>query len=296
MTLLDDPAPSTVRSRSGARQLGFAPATNGLPERRRLYAPGRRITPSVSVVVPTLNEERNLPGVLSHLPACVDELVVVDGNSTDRTIEVALSLVPTARIVRQVRRGKGDALRCGFAASTGDAVVVLDADGSMAPSEIDLFLSALQSGSEFVKGSRFKEGGGSDDITLLRKVGNRALCSVFNTLYGTQFSDLCYGYLAFWRRCLPALDFDEDGFEVDTILNARSIRAGLRVSEVPSYEFSRQFGQSNLRTIRDGFRVLRAIGAERVADRPLGLQKRGESRGLVTRTSTGQGTVSSCLG
>jgi glycosyltransferase involved in cell wall biosynthesis len=235
-------------------------------------APG---SPRVSVVVPAYNEAKNLPLVFSRLPADVHEVIVVDGHSVDDTIEVAQALWPDVRIVLQNRRGKGNAMACGFAHSTGDIVVMLDADGSADPQEIGLFVTALTDGADFAKGTRFAAGGGSSDITRVRAWGNRWLNRIANLLFGTCYTDLCYGYNAFWAHCLPALDLDPrpdliggtlwgDGFEIETIINTRMAKARMRITEVPSYEYSRVHGSSNLNTWRDGARVLRALFIERV--------------------------------
>src|SRR5688572_31381819 len=119
--------------------------------------------PSVTVVIPTLNEAKNLPLVLAEIPAEY-EVVIVDGWSTDGTAEVARQVRPDAHILRQRRKGKGDALARGFASATGDIVVMLDADGSADPKEIPRFVEALVGGADFAKGSRFMPGGGSSDI------------------------------------------------------------------------------------------------------------------------------------
>jgi glycosyltransferase involved in cell wall biosynthesis len=220
--------------------------------------------PRVSVVIPTLNEGKNLPHVFGRLPHRLHEVIVVDGFSTDNTVEVARFLRPETRVVMQERPGKGDALRCGFAAATGDVIVMLDADGSADPGEIPEFVAALVAGADFAKGSRFRSGGGSADITALRRLGNRGLNGVVNLLFGTSYSDLCYGYNAFWRHCLDVIAVDCTGFEVETLINIRIARAGLVTREVPSYESQRIHGNSNLRTFRDGWRVLRTIVRERV--------------------------------
>jgi glycosyltransferase involved in cell wall biosynthesis len=231
--------------------------------------------PRVSVVIPTYNEARNLPHVFSLLPEDVHEVIVVDGRSVDDTIAVARSLRPDVRIVRQNRRGKGNAMACGFAAVTGDIVVMLDADGSADPREIPRFVQALVEGADYAKGTRFANGGGSADITRMRAWGNRWLNRSANLLFGTRYTDLCYGYNAFWEHCLAVLDLkpgdhDEDrkrwgdGFEIETIINTRVAKAKLRIVEVPSFEFERIHGQSNLNTWRDGLRVLRALAVERV--------------------------------
>ncbi|MEU0517237.1 glycosyltransferase family 2 protein [Streptosporangium sp. NPDC006007] len=219
---------------------------------------------SVSVVVPAMNEAANLPHVFATLPGWIDEVVLVDGNSTDDTVAVARALRPGLRVVTQSRRGKGNALIEGFAAATGDVIVMIDADGSTDGREIASFVTALVEGADFAKGSRYAAGGGSDDISPLRSLGNRLLTLATNRLYGTRYTDLCYGYNAFWARHLDALALDCDGFEIETLMNIRAARAGLVIREVPSHERSRIHGVSNLHAVRDGLRVLRTILRERV--------------------------------
>jgi glycosyltransferase involved in cell wall biosynthesis len=219
---------------------------------------------SISVVIPTLNEAANLPHVFARLPECIDEVVLVDGRSSDDTIAVARALLPSVRVVLQDGRGKGNALACGFAAARGEIIVMLDADGSTDPAEIPEFVDALLRGADFAKGSRFTQGGGSTDITPLRRVGNRLLNATVNALYGTEYTDLCYGYNAFWKTVLPTLNVTCDGFEVETLINVRAAKAGLSVAEVPSFEQERIHGVSKLHPVRDGLRVLRTILAERL--------------------------------
>ena len=219
--------------------------------------------PSVSVIVPTKNEELNLPHVLPGIPDWVHEVIIVDGYSTDDTIETALALRDDAFVVYQTGKGKGDALAAGFAAATGDIIVTIDADGSMAGEEINLFVGALMSGADYVKGSRFMQGGGTDDMEVHRFLGNKAFVIMTKLAFGSRFTDLCYGYNAFWRKHLDTLQPDADGFEIETLLNLRALRSGLRISEVPSFEAPRINGTSNLRTWADGWRVLMTIFRER---------------------------------
>lgn len=234
-----------------------------LPGTRRF---GRRV-PSVSVVIPTLNEERNLPGVLARLPTGVHELILVDGNSTDGTVAVARTFWPPVVVVQQRLRGKGDALALGFAAATGDIIVAMDGDGSTDPAEIPRFVAALVDGADMAKGSRFLAQGGSDDLTAMRRVGARSFTALVNILFRTQYTDLCYGYTAFWRDCLGRMT-TAAGFEVEASMNISAARAGLVVAEVPSFERARVHGASKLRTIRDGLRILGAILSERARRRP----------------------------
>ncbi|MEV8632315.1 glycosyltransferase family 2 protein [Streptosporangium sp. NPDC051023] len=232
-------------------------------ERFTPITPHMAIAPTVSVVVPAMNEAENLPHVFATLPQWIDEIVLVDGNSVDDTVAVARRLRPNVRVVTQTGKGKGDALAAGFAACTSDIIVMIDADGSTDGREIIQFVGALVTGADFVKGSRYAAGGGSDDLTFNRKFGNKVLTSLVNRIYGTSYSDLCYGYNAFWARHLDTLNLDCDGFEVETLMNIRAAKAGLKVHEVPSHERCRIHGESNLHAIRDGIRVLKTIIRER---------------------------------
>jgi glycosyltransferase involved in cell wall biosynthesis len=229
------------------------------------------------VVIPTLNEARNLPHVFSRLPADVYEVIVVDGHSVDDTIAVARQLRSDVRVVQQTRRGKGNALACGFEAAAGDVIAMVDADGSADPSEIPRFVDALLRGADFAKGTRFAPGGGSSDITQLRRLGNHLLGAAVNLSHGTHYSDLCYGFNVFWKKHVPVLDLDVtsppsskgdgrlwgDGFEIETLIHMRVAEEGLRVAEVPSFEHPRIHGVSNLDAFSDGLRVLTTILVER---------------------------------
>src|SRR4051794_14894264 len=211
----------------------------------------------VSVVVPTLNEAQNIPHVFARLPEDVYEVILVDGYSSDDTVAVAQAIRPSVRIIMEQRPGKGAAVTTGFAATRGNIVVMLDADGSNDPAEIPRFIDALVRGADFAKGSRFMAGGDSVDITPLRRIGNRVLNGTVNALFGTSYTDLCYGYNAVWARHLPILHLDCDGFEVETLINIRAAQAGLSVVEIPSFEHRRLSGVSKLRAWRDGRRIMR---------------------------------------
>lgn len=232
---------------------------------------GRGGRPTVSVIIPAMNEAKNLPFVASRMPDGIDEIVFVDGNSVDDTVAVARSLWPAATFVTQTRGGKGNALACGFAAATCDIIVMIDADGSTDPAEIPLFVEALVGGADLAKGSRFVGRGGSSDITALRNVGNKGLNGLVNLVFRTQFSDLCYGYNAFWRKHVPLIELPPieyqraqwgDGFEIETVINVRLATSGLNIVEVGSFEGPRLHGRSNLNAYSDGMRVLRTIGQE----------------------------------
>lgn len=220
--------------------------------------------PRVSVVIPTLNEADNLRHVLPRIPSWVHEVILVDGQSTDDTIAVARNLLPDIRVVMQEGRGKGNALRGGFAAATGDIIVTIDADGSMDPGEISTFVSALLAGADYVKGSRFLQGGGTADMSVTRFLGNWVFTTLVRILFGGRYSDLCYGYNAFWSSAVPKIRLDADGFEIETLMNVNALIAKLKVAEVPSFEAERVNGTSRLRALPDGWRVLKTILKARV--------------------------------
>lgn len=217
--------------------------------------------PTVSVVIPTLNEARNLPLVLPWLPMdWVDEVILVDGRSTDGTVEVARQFMPSIKVVIEKQAGKGIALQAGYQAATSDIIVVMDADGSNDPREIPRFITALMEGSDFVKGSRFMPGGGTTDMPRIRKLGNGFFVLLTNMIFGSKFTDLCYGFHAFWKYCLETVDLSSvKGFEIDTALYIGALREKLHITEVPSFEGYRFMGTGKLKALPDGLKVLKTI-------------------------------------
>lgn len=237
---------------------------------------------AVTVVAPFRNEARNLPWFIEHVPDWIDEVIFVDGNSTDDSVDVITTLMPRARIVHQPGRGKGNALVYGMVNATTDIVIAVDTDGSMDPGHSDAFIVELLKGADLVKGSRYLPGGGSDDLTKLRDSGNKGLTIAANLIFRQKWSELCYGYFALWTKNLHALDVDAlilkhgndptgltygSGFEIETLMFCRAVRNRMRVVEVPSFEAPRTHGQSSLRTFRDGIRVVWGICVERLRPR-----------------------------
>jgi glycosyltransferase involved in cell wall biosynthesis len=215
----------------------------------------------VTVVIPARNEAANMPALLRSLPH-VYELILVDGNSVDGTIEVATRLRPEIRVVRQRGRGKGGAMCEGLAAATGDVTVFIDADGSNETDEVERFVTALVQGADLAKGSRFLQRGGSSDITLIRRLGNAAIRTWVNRWYGTRFTDVAYGFNALWTHHRDVLRLDCTGFEIETLMNIRAARARLEIEEVPSFEGRRAIGHTNLHAVRDGIRIAAVLVRE----------------------------------
>lgn len=220
--------------------------------------------PTVSVMIPTLNEASNLPYVLNTIPIWVSEIIIVDGRSQDDTLRIAEVLRPDVRVIREIRPGKGAAMRTGFKAARGDFIIALDADGSMDGARISEFRDAFLAGADYVKGTRFGPGGGSTDITRFRRIGDKGICYLIWLLFGAHYSDATYGYVGIRSDCVDKIGIDSDGFEVETLIGIRAHRAGLRTAEVPCFEPSRIYGKSRLHVVRDGTRILHVIVRERL--------------------------------
>jgi glycosyltransferase involved in cell wall biosynthesis len=215
--------------------------------------------PRITLLIPALNEEKNLPHVLPKIPLMVDQVLLVDGLSTDRTNELAKELYPDIKIVKQDGRGKGNAVQAGIKNATGDIVVMIDADGSMNPQEIPLLVEAIENGADFVKGSRFIKGGGTTDMGPSRQVANKFFVLLVNTLFGGKYTDLCYGYCAFRLDAIRKMDIKSNGFEVETEINVKALKSGLKIIEVPSFEKKRIYGVGKLRSFPDGWRIFKTI-------------------------------------
>jgi len=222
---------------------------------------------SVSLVCPVLNEVHGLEAVLPHIPAYIGQLVIVDGGSTDGSLDTVRRLRPDATVIAQPGRGKGNALKAGVGIATGDIVVTMDADGSMHPSDIDSAVRTLLSGCDFVKGSRALAGGGSTDFTRLRQAGNTFLTRVSNLLFGKKYTDITYGFNAYWRGVVMDLEHLADGFEFEIQIAVRAARSGLRIAEVPCFETDRIGGTSKLHAGRDGWGIFRVLVTEAIPRR-----------------------------
>ena len=217
---------------------------------------------TVSVVIPTINERLNIKEVIPKLPKFVDEIIVVDGHSTDGTIEEIKRYRKDAKVFVETEKGKGAALRKGFKEASGDIIIMMDADGSHDPREIPALIDPVLNGYDVTKASRLLPGGGSDDFTAFRRFGNRMFVVIVNLLYGSNYTDLCYGYRVFKRDALEQLQIRTNGFEVETEQSILMIKAGLKIKEIPSFEIKRKYGFSRLHSFRDGWKILRIIAIE----------------------------------
>ncbi|MCW4000694.1 MAG: glycosyltransferase family 2 protein [Candidatus Bathyarchaeota archaeon] len=155
----------------------------------------------IGIAIPAFNEEQNIGQILNELNGIgYDNILVIDGLSNDGTLKVAAE--NGAKIILQDGRGKGQAVRQVLSNDylNSDVLVLMDADGSMSPEEVPRFVAELSKGADVVKGSRFLNGGGSHDMTAVRKIGNSIMTSTVNALSGSHYTDLCYGFVAFKKK------------------------------------------------------------------------------------------------
>jgi glycosyltransferase involved in cell wall biosynthesis len=218
---------------------------------------------NVGVIIPALNEGKNIRDVLYKLDSLgFNNVLVIDGKSNDDTIEVASK--HGATVVLQHGKGKGDAIRQVLNNNffNVDALVLMDADGSMNPEEIPSFIEALKSGADVVKGSRFLKGGYTYDMTPMRRFGNKILTEIVNFLWpGARFTDSCYGFVVLNKRAIQCVapTLKAQGFEVEIETLTRALEMGLTVKEVPSIEYKRKNGTSNLNAFKDGLKIFKTI-------------------------------------
>lgn len=220
----------------------------------------------ITVLICAINEAENLPHVLPKIPPGVDEIILVDGNSTDGTVEVAKKLRPDIHIVYQLGKGKGDALKYGIQRATGDIVVTLDADGQTNPEDIPRFINPLVKGYDFAKGSRLAHGRPLG-MPRYRWLGNKILAITFNILYGTRYTDICSGYNAFWKTTFQRLKLNNNGFEMEQEMMVKVKKMGLKVMEVEHYDAGRLGNHSKVSGVKQGFTNWWVIVRNRFGDR-----------------------------
>jgi glycosyltransferase involved in cell wall biosynthesis len=218
----------------------------------------------ITVLIPALNEENNIQDVIKELKTIgFSDILVIDGNSNDNTASVCKKL--GANVIFQDKVGKGDALRKAFNHDElGDFVVMLDADGSMNPKEIDSFLDAFKTGADVVKGSRFISPAYSEDLNFSRRIGNMIMVKIVNLIWDANFSDLCYGFAAFKKSAIEKMHphLKSEHFEIEAEIFIKAKKMGFKIHEVPSVELRRKSGKSNLKMFTDGFKILRTIFSE----------------------------------
>ncbi len=202
----------------------------------------------ISIVIPTKNEEKTIAGIVDDCLPYGDEVLLVDGHSTDNTREVASQ--HGARIVLDNGHGKGDGLRVSLREAIGDIVVFIDADGSHSPADIPILLQPLlDNEADLVVASRMR--GGSDELhgtvsEFIRLVGSGIITQVINLRYGANLTDSQNGFRAIRREVGLKIGLKEDIFTIEQEMIMKVLKNGFRISEVPSHEFARKHGTSGI--------------------------------------------------
>ncbi len=217
--------------------------------------------PKITVLICAFNEEKNLPLVLPQIPKWVDEVLLIDGHSSDNTVAVARELWPDIRIEYQPNKGKNDAIEYGVPLAIGDIVITLDADGNTDPKEIPNFIEPLLKGYDFAKGSRFFKTRPLQ-MPRHRHFGNWVLRTEVNLLFGTKFTDVCSGYNSFWKEAWAKIKFPEE-FGYEPLILIRVQKAGLKITEVSTLDKGRISGESKLPSWQQGWGAWKAILKER---------------------------------
>jgi glycosyltransferase involved in cell wall biosynthesis len=217
----------------------------------------------ISVVIPAYNEERTIGSVVSDTISVMGslrmpyEILVVDDGSTDMTRQIATEYQATV-LSNGKNRGKGYALRKGFQHAQGDIIVTVDADGSHKPKEIPDLIQPLFNGVDITAGSRFI-GFRKDSTSRLNRLGNILFNIVIMILTGKHITDSQTGFRAFKKHALQSVDLQSIGYEIETEVTVKGLKNGFVVQEVPICCEKRQSGESRLRILFDGFRILTTI-------------------------------------
>jgi len=193
----------------------------------------------VSVIIPTRNEGKAIARVLKEIPKkFVDEIIVIDGYSKDDTAQEAKAnlRVGKDKFILQKKPGFGNALLEAFGKSSGDAIVILNGDGSQDPKDIPLLLEKINQGNDYVMASRYAKGGRSDDDSVIRFIGNRTLTFLTNLVHRTNVSDSLYFFTAISRKGLKKIHPKSPGFEFCIEILIMAHKAGLKFAEVPVVE------------------------------------------------------------
>lgn len=207
---------------------------------------------TISLLIPTKNEAEGIGGFIDQVRPFVDELLVVDGHSTDATAEICQSRgIP---VILDNGKGKGAAIRAGLRHVTGDVVVIIDADGSHDPADIPrLVAPILQGEADMVIASRIR--GGSDELHgdfthFLRNMGGGLLTMAINYRWHVRLTDVLNGFRAISRNTALQLDLRANDFDAEQHMVVECLKKGFHIAEIPSHESVRKWGRSKLPTFR----------------------------------------------
>jgi glycosyltransferase involved in cell wall biosynthesis len=216
---------------------------------------------TISVIIPARNEAEALPAVLKELPMdLLHEVIVVDGQSTDGTINVVRNLnIDKVRVVSQMGRGFGMGNLTGLRMATGDLITIFDADGSFDPKALPLLKAEIDKGNDFVFCSRYMRGSGSDDDTIIRLIGNKIFTFLLRIMFGVRLSDALFYYSMGKREVYNWLDLKSRDFSLCIEVPVKVHRMGFKYTQIPMRERPRLAGVSKVHAALDGIRILKTI-------------------------------------
>jgi len=206
----------------------------------------------VTAVIPAKNEEEGIEKIIKNVSRFVDEVLVVDGHSKDKTRQIAKEC--GAKVVLDGGKGKGDGIRTGIRKAKGDIIVFIDADGSHNPKDIPKLIKPIKNGeADLVVASRAK--GGSDEVRLdldglFRQIGSEIAAILVNFRWRANLTDIQNGFRAIRRKTALALKLESDGFEIEEEMIMKCLKRGVRIMEVAGHEYQRKWGVSKLPTIQ----------------------------------------------
>jgi C-methyltransferase C-terminal domain/Glycosyl transferase family 2/Putative zinc binding domain/Methyltransferase domain len=222
---------------------------------------------TATLLLPTLNEIEAVRVIVPQLRReWVDEIIVVDGGSTDGTVEYMRAAGLTVHM--QTVRGYGEGIKQGMQLAKGDIIVEFNPDGNSIPEDIPRIIAKVREGYDLVIGSRYREGAKSDDDDLLTAFGNWMFTRIVNLLFRTSYTDALVGFRAYRRKAALALALDAPGLSWPCQSSTRFARAGLRVVEIPAHEPARIGGKRKMMPFRTGLQISRLILQEFLAFRP----------------------------
>jgi len=204
----------------------------------------------VTAVIPAKNEEEGIEKIIKNVSRFVDEVLVVDGHSKDKTRQIAKEY--GAKVVLDGGKGKGDGIRTGIRKAKGDIIVFIDADGSHNPKDIPKLIKPIKNGeADLVVASRAK--GGSDEVRLdldglFRQIGSEIAAILVNFRWRANLTDIQNGFRAIRRKTALALKLESDGFEIEEEMIMKCLKRGVRIMEVAGHEYQRRWGVSKLPT------------------------------------------------
>ena len=218
---------------------------------------------SVSLIILTLNEIDGLKTMMPRIKKeWVDEIVVVDGRSTDGTIEEAKK--QGYKVVVQEITGRGEGFRTGLNNSNGNIIIYFSPDGNEIPEDIPNLLKKQKEGYDQVIASRFSIDSVSHDATFIRRLGNNMFTWIINKIFGSNVDDAVNGYRLITRECMEDLATRAKNFEIEIEMTIRATKKGYKIAEIPTVEPKRTSGTAKLNTVIDGLKYVKLILRETI--------------------------------